>query len=100
MTQREFDGDMRADSISSPTSLRRLRTQASNFSLCSRSAAWPDITTVSIPNCRKHSDSRLQVDSFSSTKAARAAALRDVVVWNALELNKVALSPAGFSDDG
>jgi|SRR5271165_1217071 len=55
---------------------------------------------VSIPNCRKHSDKRLQDDSFNSTNAARAAALRDVVTLNEVELNNAELSDEGLSDDG
>src|SRR5258708_2735212 len=51
----------------------RLITQASNFSCRRRSADPAEVTTASMPNCRKHSVSRNREDSFRSTRAARAA---------------------------
>jgi hypothetical protein len=47
-------------------------TQASNFSLSNRLALSAVMGTVSIPNCRKHSDSNCLEGSLRSTSAARA----------------------------
>src|SRR5216684_1623186 len=73
MTHRLLEGEVRAASITVSAPLPRFSTQASNFSLRIRSAAFADITTVSIPNCRKHSASKVRAESFRSTRAARAA---------------------------
>src|ERR1700680_4414699 len=78
MTQRLFEGELRAASITASAPSPNPRTQASNFSLCRRSAASEDMTTVSILNCRKHSASRVLDDSFKPTSAVRAADLRTV----------------------
>src|SRR5579864_3803747 len=76
MTQRLLEGDLRAASITASAPLARGRTHASNFSLCRRSAALDDMTTVSIPNWRKHSASRVREESFRSTRAVRAVDFR------------------------
>src|SRR5437588_9899379 len=55
-------------------------THASNFSCFSRSAEPAEVTTVSIPNWRKHSVSRYRDDSLRSTNAARAATFFVVAV--------------------
>src|SRR5579872_80661 len=78
MIMRLFEGDVRADSITALAGGANFTTHASNFSLVSRSAAFPDITTLSIPNCRKQSTRSPLAGSFRSTKAARAAAFRPV----------------------
>src|SRR5437764_8732645 len=79
MTQRLLEGDVRAASIRGPEPSFRLRTQASNFSLCRRSPDSPDIATVSMPNWRKHSANRVREALLRSTKAARAAAFRGLM---------------------
>src|ERR1700733_5370009 len=76
MTQRLLERELRAASITSSAPLERLSTQASNFSLCRRSAALAVTDTVSIPNCRKHSFRRERCGSLKPTKAARAVFLR------------------------
>src|SRR3954469_19594039 len=80
MTQRLFEREPRAASITSSGSVPCAsgRTQASNFSLRTRSAAWDVTGTGSIPNCRKQSASKTCVGSLKPTNAARAAALRVV----------------------
>src|ERR1700722_15753111 len=74
--QRLFEGETRADSITFSAPLPRGRTQASNFSLCRRSAAFEVTTTVSMPNWRKHSASSARDESGRLTKAVRAAVFR------------------------
>ena len=64
---------MRAASMTFSAPGPRLITQASNFSCRRRSADPAEVTTASMPNCRKHSVSRNREDSFRSTSAARAA---------------------------
>src|ERR1700691_347775 len=51
----------------------RWTTQASNFSWRRRSTDAAEVATVSMPNWRKHSDSKARDDSLRSTRAARAA---------------------------
>src|ERR1700733_3989840 len=74
--QRLFEGETRADSITFSAPLPSGKTQASNFSLCKRSAALEVTTTVSMPNWRKHSASRAREESDRFTKAVRAAVFR------------------------
>jgi hypothetical protein len=69
---RLFERDRRADSNTDVALLPTRTTHASNFSLASRSARSPVMATLSIPNCRKHSESRLREVSCKSTSAARA----------------------------
>src|SRR5882724_8029621 len=79
MTQRLLEGEVRAASMSGAELSFRLRTQASNFSLCRRSPDWLGIATVSMPNWRKHSASSVRDASLRSTNAARAVALRGLL---------------------
>src|ERR1700691_3072340 len=72
---RLLEGEVRAASISFSAPGARFTTHASNFSWRKRSAEPAEVTTVSIPNWRKHSVSKNRDDSFKSTKAARAAFL-------------------------
>src|SRR6266478_9989254 len=72
MIMRLFERDLRADSRTDAAWLPTRITQASNFSLASRPALSEVIETLSIPNCLKHSESRLRDDSCKSTNAARA----------------------------
>src|ERR1700736_2766512 len=76
MTQRLLRGEGRAASMTISAPSAKFRTQASNFSWCSRSAALADTTTVPLPNGRNHSASNVRAESFKSTRAVRAAALR------------------------
>src|ERR1700739_4013864 len=76
MMQRLLEGELRMDSITDSATAARARTQASNFSLCRRSAAFVVIGTVSTLNWRKHSDKSARYGSFKPTNAARAAVLR------------------------
>src|SRR5581483_5376459 len=70
---RLLEGDVRAASMTSSAPGARCKTQASNFSDFRRSAIPPVMTTVSIPNWRKHSDKTVLAFSLRSTRAARAA---------------------------
>src|SRR5579863_8132981 len=72
MTMRLLDLDLRADSSTGAAWLPTRMTQASNFSVASRSAFSADMGTVSMPNWRKHSVSKPRDDSCKSTSAARA----------------------------
>src|SRR3954471_3243253 len=69
---RLLDRERRADSSTGPAWAPTRITQASNFSVASRSALSDVIETLSIPNWRKHSESMLREDSCRSTRAARA----------------------------
>src|SRR6266496_412411 len=69
---RLLERERRADSSTGPAWLPTRITQASNFSVVSRSALSEVIETLSMPNWRKHSESRLREDSCRSTSAARA----------------------------
>src|SRR5580700_1811136 len=71
---RLLEGEVRAASMKASAPGRRLSTQASNFSWRRRSTEPAEVTTLSMPNWRKHSVSRAREDSFRSTRAARAAA--------------------------
>src|ERR1700688_843828 len=71
---RLLEGELRAASIMASAPGPRLRTQASNFSWRRRSAELAEVTTVSMPNWRKHSVSKNLEDSLRSTSATRAAA--------------------------
>src|SRR6266700_7057604 len=77
MIMRLFDRDLRADSSTGAAWPPTRITQASNFSLARRSAFSEVIGTLSMPNCRKHSVSRLREDSCKSTSAARAENFRE-----------------------
>src|SRR6266508_5663853 len=69
---RLLDRELRADSSTCSACDPTRTTQASNFSLASR-GAWSEVMgTASIPNWRKHSESRLREFSCRSTNAARA----------------------------
>src|SRR2546422_5357326 len=72
---RLFEAEVRAACITASASVPRLSTQASNFSLLSRSGALSFTTTVSTPNCLKHSPSVIRADSLIPIKATRADAL-------------------------
>src|SRR5215471_16090058 len=72
MIMRLFERDLRADSSTSLAWLPTRITQASNFSVERRWAFSEVMGMLSIPNCRKHSDSRLREDSCKSTNAALA----------------------------
>src|SRR5208282_2720195 len=76
MMQRLLEGEMRAASITPAELSIKGSTQASNFSLLKRSAASTVTIVVSMANCRKHSDSRMQDCGSNPTRAARAAAFR------------------------
>src|SRR5579872_3957765 len=95
MTQRLFDGEERADSITTSAPSPRLRTQASNFSLCRRSAALAVMTMVSILNWRKHSESRAWDEGFNPTSAVRAADFRVVRIGASERVVAKALSMIG-----
>src|SRR6266404_4489126 len=69
---RLLERDLRADSSTGSAWVPMRITQASNFSEARRSAFSEVIATVSIPNWRKHSDSRFLDVSCRSTNAARA----------------------------
>ena len=69
---RLFDGEVRAASITACAAGPSFTTQASNFSLRRRSAAFSFTITASIPNCRKHSDRMAWLPSLRSTMAMRA----------------------------
>src|SRR5258708_76815 len=69
---RLLERDARADSSTGSAWVPMRITQASNFSEASRAALSEVIDTVSIPNWRKHSDSRFLDVSCRSTNAARA----------------------------
>src|SRR6266480_4327005 len=71
---RLFEADVRAACITASASSTRLSTQASNFSVVSRSGALSLTTTVATPNCLKQSASVIRADSFMATKATRADA--------------------------
>src|SRR4051812_16064052 len=72
MTIRLFERELRADSNTGSACVPSRITHASNFSLARRLALSEVIGTVSMPNCRKQSESRFLEDSFRSTSAARA----------------------------
>jgi hypothetical protein len=76
MIMRLFEGEVRADSMTSPADAVSFSTQASNFSRLKRSAASLPRMVVSIPNCRKQSEMTLLTGSLSSINAARAEARR------------------------
>src|SRR4029077_10532941 len=67
-----WEGEGGADSITASASDPRCRTQASNFSLCRRSATSVFRNTVSIPNCLKHSAKSVPFGSLMLTRATRA----------------------------
>src|SRR5215469_8271208 len=69
---RLLERDPRTDASTPSAWLPTRTTQASNFSLASRAACSEFMETASMPNCRKHSESRLREGSCRSTKAARA----------------------------
>src|SRR5215469_13965522 len=69
---RLLERDPRTDASTPSAWLPTRTTQASNFSLASRAACSEFIETASMPNCRKHSESRLREGSCRSTNAARA----------------------------
>src|SRR6266567_7523532 len=69
---RLFERDLRADSSTVPAWLPTRMTQASNFSVAKRWALSEVMETLSMPNWRKHSESRVLDDSCRSTSAARA----------------------------
>ena len=97
MIMRLLEGELRAASITFSAAGLSFTTQASNFSLAKRSAAWPLMTTESIPNCLKHSARTARADSLTSTKAARAAAFRvggmAVRLPKALSMKGIGVSP-------
>src|SRR6185437_14122434 len=69
---RLLDREPRAFSSTPSTFVPTRITQASNFSFESR-GAWSDVmATASMPNWRKHSESKTRVGSCRSTSAARA----------------------------
>src|SRR5690242_6253169 len=69
---RLLERDPRADSSKGSTFEPTRTTQASNFSF-ERRGAWSELMLIaSMPNWRKHSDSRLRELSCRSTSAARA----------------------------
>src|SRR6476660_6308305 len=72
MTMWLFDGDRRAEYMTASAAGPRCRTQASNFSFCSRSGAPPFMKTASMPNCLKQSERSEPVGSLISTRATRA----------------------------
>src|SRR5579863_4725592 len=76
MMQRLLEGELRSDSITDSAPFAKASTQASNFSLCRRSAALAVMGMVSTLNWRKHSVRSARFDSFKPTNAARAADLR------------------------
>src|SRR6266853_1607041 len=69
---RLLEREVRADSSTGFACAPMWITQASNFSLASRVALSEVMDMLSMPNCRKHSVSRLREDSCKSTSAARA----------------------------
>src|SRR6266513_3860291 len=69
---RLFERDLRADSSTGPAWLPTRITQASNFSVPRRWALSEVMETLSMPNWRKHSESKFLDDSCRSTSAARA----------------------------
>src|SRR5882762_6569300 len=71
---RLFDGEVRAASITACAAGPSFTTQASNFSLRRRSAAFSVTITASIPNWRKHSARMAWLPSLRSNMAMRAAA--------------------------
>ena len=72
MTMRLFERERRADSSTGAAWLPTRMTHASNFSEASRPALSEVIGMLSMPNWRKHSESRFLEDSCRSTNAARA----------------------------
>src|SRR5260370_28229006 len=68
LLDREFRADSSTEAAWAPTRI----TQASNFSVESRLALSAVIDTLSMPNCLKHSVSKLLDCSCRSTSAARA----------------------------
>src|ERR1700730_6755446 len=74
MTIRLFEGDVRTDSITGAASGVRCTTQASSFSLFSRSDTPPVSNRASIPNCLKQSASKERAGSLISTRATLAEA--------------------------
>src|ERR1700739_2727027 len=73
---RLLEGEVRNDFITGSAPFASASTQASNFSLCRRSAPLVVMETVSTLNWRKHSVKSARLDSFNPTNAARAADLR------------------------
>src|ERR1700737_333480 len=71
---RLFEADVRTDSITAAASGASCNTQASSFSLCSRSGTFPVSTTDSIANCLKQSASKARPGSLRSTRATLAEA--------------------------
>src|SRR5262249_6441591 len=71
---RLFEAEVRADSMTAWAAGPNWITQASNFSFFSRSEASPLSETLSMPNCRKHSERVFLPGSFMSTRATRAEA--------------------------
>src|SRR6476659_11011217 len=69
---RLFERERRADSSTGAAWFPTRITQASNFSEASLWALSEVIGMLSIPNWRKHSESRFREDSCKSTNAARA----------------------------
>src|SRR5215467_6661141 len=69
---RLFERERRADSSTGAAWLPTRITQASNFSEDSRLALSEVMQTLSMPNWRKHSESKFLEDSCRSTSAARA----------------------------
>src|SRR5215472_11242902 len=69
---RLFERERRADSRMVGAWQLKRTTQASNFSVLSRGDCCAVIGTTSIPNWRKHSESRTREGSCRSTSAARA----------------------------
>src|SRR6266704_4168648 len=74
---RLLEREVRADSSTGFACAPMWMTQASNFSLASRVALSEVMDMLSMPNCRKHSVSRLREDSCKSTSAARAENFRE-----------------------
>jgi hypothetical protein len=67
-----LEGERRIESITAADSGTSRTTQASNLSCCIRSGTSPFMSTVSIPNCLKHSTKSDPVGSSMSTRATRA----------------------------
>src|SRR5438477_3885749 len=76
MMQRLLEGELRTESMTLSAPSARDITQASNFSLCRRSAALSVTCTASILNWRNDSAISARYGSLNPTKAARAAAFR------------------------